>query len=141
MVIRQTRDAAVLASELDRFIDSQVIAGLGRDADDVAAVALALLRDRLHGADAVAPSVPVAWPIAGGACGALIRARDWSGSVLGPIDHWSTQLRSTVNTIVNSPVAKVLMWGDDAVMLYNDGYARIAGGKHPDAMGARVVNV
>ena len=139
---RKTSDT-VLALELDRFLDAQVHAGYGADADDVAAAAILRLSDRLARRTPTAPDAgsPIAWPIAGGACGALIRSRDWGGSALGPIEHWSPQLRSTVNTIVNSPVAKVLMWGPDAVMLYNDGYARIAGDRHPDAIGARMVDV
>ena len=139
---RQTSDT-VLALELDRFLDAQVHAGYGAGADDVAAAAILLLNDRLGRQSSAATGVgsAIAWPVSGGACGALIRSRDWSRTVLGPIEQWSPQLRSTVNTIVNSPVAKVLMWGPDAVMLYNDGYARIAGGKHPDAIGARVVDV
>ena len=137
MVTRQTRNP-VLASELDRFIDAQVIAGTGVSADAVAAETLTLLRDRLGRSVA---ATPVAWPIAGGACGAAIRAHDWSATPLGAINTWSPQLRSTVNTVVNSPVAKVLMWGTDGLMLYNDGYARIAGGKHPAAIGARAVDV
>ncbi len=137
MVTRQTRNP-VLASELDRFIDAQVIAGTGTSADAVAAETLTLLRDRPGRSGA---ATPVAWPIAGGACGAAIRAHDWSATPLGAIDTWSPQLRSTVNTVVNSPVAKVLMWGTDGLMLYNDGYARIAGGKHPAAIGARAVDV
>ncbi|MEG8054047.1 hypothetical protein QP185_13765 [Sphingomonas aerolata] len=62
MVTRQTRNP-VLASELDRFIDAQVIAGTGVSADAVAAETLTLLRDRLGRSVA---ATPVAWPIAGG---------------------------------------------------------------------------
>jgi PAS domain S-box-containing protein len=38
-------------------------------------------------------------------------------------------------------VAKVLMWGPGHVMVYNDTYARIAGEKHPDALGSNVAEV
>lgn len=78
------------------------------------------------------------WPVAGGACGAIIRTRDWSGSPLGPVDLWSLELRATVANIVNSPVAKVLMWGPEHVMIYNDAYIAIAGDKHPAALGGTV---
>ena len=89
------------------------------------------------------PSAPVAsaasiWPVDGGECGALIRAFDWSRTALGPIDTWSPALRTTVSNIVHSPVPKVLMWGDAHVMLYNDGYADIAGARHPQALGGTV---
>ncbi|MFN3433280.1 MAG: PAS domain-containing protein [Sphingomonas sp.] len=84
------------------------------------------------------PESATAWPFGGGACGALIRSTDWSATSLGPIADWSATLRTTVSNIVNSPVPKVLMWGDDHVMLYNDGYTAIAGTKHPQALGATV---
>ncbi|MFC3693189.1 response regulator [Chenggangzhangella methanolivorans] len=75
------------------------------------------------------------WPYAGGDCGALIRSRDWSRTPLGPIDGWSLELRATVANIVNSPVAKVLMWGPSHTMIYNDAYSEIAGSNHPRALG------
>ena len=84
---------------------------------------------------------PSAWPTGGGACGALIRAFDWSATSLGAIPDWSPVLRTTVRNIINSPVPKVLMWGPDHVMLYNDGYAAIAGANHPQALGSTVAAV
>ncbi len=81
------------------------------------------------------------WPIGGGACGAMIRDHDWGATMLGPIADWSPGLRTTVSNIVNSPVPKVLMWGPDHVMIYNDGYAEIAGARHPQAMGGTVAAV
>jgi len=71
----------------------------------------------------------------GGECGELIRAHDWGAAGLPALQDWSPALRATVSNIVNSPVAKVLMWGPDHVMLYNDAYALIAGAKHPRALG------
>lgn len=82
-----------------------------------------------------------AWPPAGGETGALIRGHDWASNPLGPIDTWSTVLRTTVSNVVNSPVAKVLMWGPDHVMLYNDAYILIAGANHPRALGGTVPGV
>ena len=38
--------------------------------------------------------------------------------------------------MVNSPVAQVLLWGLDHVLLYNDGYLPILGDRHPAALGA-----
>jgi PAS domain S-box-containing protein len=36
-------------------------------------------------------------------------------------------------------VAIVLLWGEDGVMLYNDAYSVFAGGRHPEALGKRVL--
>ncbi|MBP2230869.1 PAS domain S-box-containing protein [Azospirillum agricola] len=73
--------------------------------------------------------------------GALVAAFDWSATSLGPITDWPRSLRTVVDLVVHSPVPMVLMWGPDHRMVYNDGYARIAGGKHPQALGGTVPGV
>ncbi|MFD1747425.1 PAS domain-containing protein [Rhizobium helianthi] len=81
------------------------------------------------------------WPVGGGETGDLIRQFDWSLTSLGPVSQWPHHLRIKVNSIVNSPIPQVLMWGPDHVMLYNDGYMEIAGSYHPRALGARVPDI
>ncbi|MDW5318552.1 PAS domain-containing protein [Rhizobium sp. PL01] len=81
------------------------------------------------------------WPLGGGEMGERIRAFDWSMTSLGPISDWPTHLRIKVNSIVNSPIPQVIMWGDDHVMIYNDSYVDIAGGYHPKALGGRVSDI
>ncbi|WP_285018779.1 response regulator [Novosphingobium sp. fls2-241-R2A-195] len=81
------------------------------------------------------------WPYGGGECGRRIRELDWSANPLGPIGSWSLELRATVANIVNSPVAKVLMWGPEHVMLYNDAYSIVAGPNHPQALGGTVPGI
>ena len=78
------------------------------------------------------------WPIGGGEAGALVREFDWSKTSLGPISSWPANLRHKVNSVVNSPIPQVLMWGKDHVMIYNDGYIEIAGNYHPRALGGTV---
>ncbi|MTD99760.1 PAS domain-containing protein [Paracoccus sp. YIM 132242] len=78
------------------------------------------------------------WPIDGGVCGELVRTFDWSQTSLGPIDAWPRHLRIKVNSLVNSPIPQVLMWGPDHVMIYNDGYMEVAGNYHPRALGGTV---
>lgn len=84
---------------------------------------------------------PMPWPVGGGATGALIRDHDWSATALGAMDDWPPVLRIKVNSIVNSPIPQVLMWGPQHVMLYNDGYIEIAGARHPAALGGTVSQV
>lgn len=74
----------------------------------------------------------------GGEMGRLIAARDWSNSELGPIDGWSPTVRTVVKVILASPVPQVLMVGSDGIMIYNEGYARIAGSRHPNILGQSV---
>ncbi|MEC5161436.1 MULTISPECIES: hybrid sensor histidine kinase/response regulator [unclassified Janthinobacterium] len=80
-------------------------------------------------------------PRGGGATGELVRALDWSGTALGAIADWPASLRTSVDIVLNSPIAMVLMWGPRHVMVYNDDYAAIAGAKHPAALGGSVPEV
>ena len=123
-----------LPSELEQFIEERGALGAYATADAVISDAIARLRDeRSVDTKATAP-----WLIGGGSCGAMIRERDWSPTPLGSLASWPGSLRATVNNIVNSPVAKVLMWGSEHVMLYNDAYSVIAGDNHPRALGGTV---
>ncbi|MDM0108823.1 PAS domain-containing protein [Variovorax sp. J22R24] len=69
---------------------------------------------------------------------ALIRAFDWRSS-LGPIEHWPPSLKTTVGLLVHSPIPIVLLWGPDGIMVYNDAYAQFAGRRHPQILGAKVL--
>jgi len=71
----------------------------------------------------------------GGEAGALMRAKDWSNTTLGPIERWPQSLRTSVSTCLNSRFAIVLWWGSELVMLYNDAYREIIASKHPNALG------
>ncbi|GJE25689.1 PAS domain-containing protein [Methylobacterium organophilum] len=135
MAARQSRNVS-LTPELEGFIADCLGSGDYANASEVVRAGLRALRDGTGRRPA-----PKGWPVAGGECGALIRARDWSATPLGPVDGWSLEMRATVANIVNSPVAKVLMWGPDHIMLYNDAYAAIAGPKHPRALGERAQEI
>jgi PAS domain S-box-containing protein len=66
---------------------------------------------------------------------ALIRAKDWSKTTLGPSQGWSPSLRLVVDLMLASGFPMAVRWGPDFVMLYNDGYRPILGDKHPWALG------
>lgn len=134
MTLRPTRNVS-LTPELEAFIAECMASGDYGNASEVVRCALKLLRDHDE------PGGAVSWPVAGGECGELIRQRNWSRTSLGQIEKWSAPLRTTVSNIVNSPVPKVLMWGSDHVMIYNDGYREIAGGNHPRALGGTVPGI
>ena len=74
----------------------------------------------------------------GGATGELIAAFDWSATSIGPLESWPQSLKSTVSMALRSPVPIAILWGQDGVMIYNDGYAEVAGGRHPGALGSKV---
>ncbi|HZM47774.1 MAG TPA: ATP-binding protein [Burkholderiales bacterium] len=71
----------------------------------------------------------------GGEMGARMRALDWSATALGPVEDWPQSLRSAASICIGSRFPIVLYWGPRRVVLYNDAYAEILGGKHPWALG------
>ena len=70
----------------------------------------------------------------------LIAAFDWAATPLGPIGAWPASLTAIVSFLVRSPVALVLLWGEDGVMIYNDAYSIFAGGRHPGLLGQKVLS-
>jgi len=79
--------------------------------------------------------------VGGGETGKLIRERNWSTTGLGPIDEWPVELIANVQTILSSPVPMVLLWGEDGILIYNDGYAGVCGPRHPVALGGKVLEI
>src|ERR1700712_6033609 len=71
----------------------------------------------------------------GGGMAEMIRAKDWSGTPLGPIEHWPQSLRTTVSLCLASNFPINIIWGPDHVQIYNDGYRVICGEAHPGALG------
>lgn len=124
-----------LPPQLDRYVAHALDAG--EFADERALLIAAIERMRADGP----VREPGRWLVGGGACGRLVRERNWADSPLGPIDGWPGVLRTTVANIVHSPIAKVLMWGPDHVMIYNDAYSQVTGPRHPAALGGRVREV
>ena len=80
-------------------------------------------------------------PLGGGMTGELVRQFDWAATSLGPMASWPASLRTSVDIVLNSPMAMVLMWGPQHVMIYNDEYVKIAGARHPAALGGTVQQI
>ncbi len=74
-----------------------------------------------------------------GEMGARIAAFDWAATSVGPIESWSQSLRSIVAFLVNSPVALVMLWGEEGYLIYNDSYSKFAGERHPGLLGMKVL--
>ncbi len=68
----------------------------------------------------------------------LAADHDWASTPLGPREDWPPHLVNAVGLILRSSVPMVTLWGEDGVMIYNDGYAEICGGRHPAVFGAKV---
>jgi PAS domain S-box-containing protein len=72
----------------------------------------------------------------GGRLGALIRAKDWAATPLGPVETWPQSLRTSVSTCLNCTFPILIWWGPDLIKIYNDAYAEMIAAKHPWALGA-----
>ncbi|CAN5767517.1 hypothetical protein BH09PSE5_BH09PSE5_08500 [soil metagenome] len=70
-----------------------------------------------------------------------MRAHDWAATPVGTPDTWPQSLRSAISICLNSPMLGTVLWGDDLLMLYNDGYIPSMGERHPWALGRPVAEV
>jgi PAS domain S-box-containing protein len=66
---------------------------------------------------------------------ARCREINWAETSLGPVEEWPEALRTIVRTTLGSPFPINLWCGRDLVLIYNDGYRRVLGSKHPGALG------
>ncbi len=73
--------------------------------------------------------------------GALIRAKDWSATPLGPFERWPQGLKTMLGVVLGSRFPMLLWWGPDLLHLYNDAYRPILRDKHPSSLGAPAAEV
>ena len=66
---------------------------------------------------------------------ALIARTDWSRTPLGASGTWPQSLRTAVDIVIHSPMPMLLLWGPQLTQIYNNGFAMLAGSKHPHAFG------
>ncbi|WP_242117761.1 hybrid sensor histidine kinase/response regulator [Sphingomonas lacusdianchii] len=123
-----------LTPELKAFIAEAVAGGDYANASEVVRAGLRALRNGAAGRGVLAKD----WPAADGECAALIRTRNWADFPLGTPADWPPEMRATIANIVNSPVAKMLMWGPDHILFYNDAYRAIVGDRHPQVFATPV---
>ncbi len=69
---------------------------------------------------------------------ALLSSFDWAATPLGAPVRWPASLKTIVGTLLRSPIAMILLWGEDGHMIYNAAYAVVAGDRHPAILGAKV---
>lgn len=84
--------------------------------------------------DSAARGAAASFP-GGGELGALIRAKDWSATPLGPMDAWPQSLRTAVSVALYSAFPSIVLWGPELVQVYNDPYRMLMGAKHPQGLG------
>lgn len=67
---------------------------------------------------------------------ALVRAKDWSATPLGPPEGWSRSVKTAVSICLNSRFPILLWLGPELRVLYNDACIPFLGeAKHPAALG------
>lgn len=77
----------------------------------------------------------------GGAMAERILHHRWEDTPLGPLSGWPQSLRSTVEVMLGSRLPMFVAWGPEKRLIYNDAYAGILQGKHPQALGSRFEQV
>jgi signal transduction histidine kinase len=80
------------------------------------------------------------WPVlhgggGGGAMGERIRAKDWSSSPLGPLEHWPSSLRTALSLCLDFPAPVCITWGRQRTQIYNDAYSRLSTIQRSNALG------
>ena len=92
-------------------------------------------------ATSIPPSFAERLSAIGGETGRMIADHDWSKSPLGAPETWPPSLLSVLGLLLSSKFPMFVAWGPELGFLYNDAYAKILGGKHPKAFGARFHDV
>ena len=86
-------------------------------------------------------SLELSFLAGGGAAGALIREKDWSAMSLGAAADWPQPLKTLVGVMLAAEQPMFVCWGEDRVLLYNDGYRPMLADRHPEALGRPFLDV
>lgn len=72
----------------------------------------------------------------------MVRAHDWSASPLGQPEDWPEGLRAAMRHMFNAAHPMCILWGGQALCLYNDGFRSLLGPElHPVSLGARAAEL
>ncbi|WP_432561992.1 SpoIIE family protein phosphatase [Kineococcus sp. SYSU DK003] len=72
---------------------------------------------------------------------AAYEAVDWAATPLGEPARWPRSLRRALEFALETRFAVLICWGPELGMVYNQAYADMIEGKHPDALGRPVREV
>jgi hypothetical protein len=67
----------------------------------------------------------------------LVRNFPWQDTSVGSIQSWSDALRGAVLSAMANPDPRLLLWGDDHIMIYNEACTSMFAERHPRALGSR----
>ena len=72
----------------------------------------------------------------GGEMGALMRAKQWTDTPLGPTEDWPQSLKTITRILLTSRYQMWMGWGKELSFFYNDAYRPTLGVKHGRALGS-----
>ncbi len=75
------------------------------------------------------------WPYGRGEMAERICTYNWAATPLGPIRSWPQTLKTAVELMLATGFPTSILWGQEAILLYNDAKARFLGDCHPAALG------
>jgi PAS domain S-box-containing protein len=70
----------------------------------------------------------------------LLNNHNWQDKAIGPIHLWPTMLRQMYTTILASEEPRVLYWGNEMLMLYNEKARFVTGELHPTTLGEPLID-
>ncbi|MDQ2821345.1 MAG: PAS domain S-box protein [Pseudomonadota bacterium] len=73
--------------------------------------------------------VPPHPPRRPGAMQVLLHSIDWSGTAMGPREHWPACLRTAVSIVMQARQPMAVAWGPALNVLYNDSYRDLLGAR------------
>ncbi|KAH7157539.1 hypothetical protein B0J13DRAFT_542056 [Dactylonectria estremocensis] len=65
----------------------------------------------------------------------VIQNVDWASTSLGPMEGWSAQLQQAFGQVISDSRPIALYWGPDCITIYNEGFSKYCGIKHPRPLG------
>lgn len=65
----------------------------------------------------------------------FIKHFPWSNTPFGDIKAWSLELRRSTAKIMRSPDPRVLVYGNERAIIYNEAFAALIGQHHPNCLG------
>jgi PAS domain-containing protein len=66
---------------------------------------------------------------------------DWNNTAAGPMHNWHPTLRQLYSTILTSEIPRVIYWGNDLCMFYNEAARFVVGEMHPEPLGNPLAKV
>lgn len=70
----------------------------------------------------------------------FVKQFSWSNTPFGDIRAWSLELRRSTAKIMRSPDPRILVYGDERAVIYNEAFAALIGQHHPSCLGVPLVN-